>query len=88
MPRNRVDDVIASWSHNCAAEVTVAVLGGAWKPVVLSLLGRHEVLRFGELRRAAGEPTPRVLTRRVSSKRTASSRGLSMLRCRRGSSTA
>lgn len=65
MPRNRVDDVIASWSHNCAAEVTVAVLGGAWKPVVLSLLGRHEVLRFGELRRAAGEPTPRVLTRQL-----------------------
>ncbi|MCT1767284.1 helix-turn-helix transcriptional regulator [Brevibacterium casei] len=65
MPRNRVDGVIASWSHNCAAEVTVAVLGGAWKPVVLSLLGRHGVMRFGELRRAAGEPTPRVLTRQL-----------------------
>ncbi|MCM1011472.1 MULTISPECIES: helix-turn-helix domain-containing protein [unclassified Brevibacterium] len=65
MPRKRVDGVIASWSHNCAAEVTVAVLGGAWKPVVLSVLGRHEVMRFGELRRAAGEPTPRVLTRQL-----------------------
>ena len=65
MPRSRVDGVIASWSHNCAAEVTVAVLGGAWKPVVLSLLGRNEVMRFGELRRAAGEPTPRVLTRQL-----------------------
>ncbi|MGA6167900.1 winged helix-turn-helix transcriptional regulator [Amycolatopsis magusensis] len=46
----------------CPVEVSIAVLGGAWKlSVVRYLLTRTH--RFGELQRAVGEVTPRTLTR-------------------------
>jgi len=48
----------------CPVEVAVAVIGGAWKmTVVKQLAGRAH--RFGELRRAVGPVTPRVLTRQL-----------------------
>lgn len=48
----------------CPVEVAVAVLGGSWKLTVVKRLldGPH---RFGELRRAVGPVTPRVLTRQL-----------------------
>lgn len=53
------------WSERCSAEIAVTVLGGAWKPIVMHELDRNGVLRFGELSRAVGEPSPRVLTRQL-----------------------
>lgn len=48
----------------CPVEVAVAVLGGAWKlTIVKQLVVRPH--RFGELRRAVGPVTPRVLTRQL-----------------------
>lgn len=48
----------------CPVEVAVAVLGGAWKlTIVKHLVTRTH--RFGELRRAVGPVTPRVLTRQL-----------------------
>lgn len=48
----------------CPVEVSIAVLGGAWKmTIVKHLLGGP--LRYGELRRAVGPVTPRVLTRQL-----------------------
>lgn len=48
----------------CPVEVAVAVLGGSWKlTIVKNLLERPH--RFGELRRAVGAVTPRVLTRQL-----------------------
>ena len=48
----------------CPVEVAIAVLGGAWKMTAVKHLhrGTH---RFGELRRAVGPVTPRVLTRQL-----------------------
>ncbi|AXB44469.1 winged helix-turn-helix transcriptional regulator [Amycolatopsis albispora] len=46
----------------CPVEVSIAVLGGAWKlSAVRYLLVRTH--RFGELQRAVGDVTPRTLTR-------------------------
>lgn len=45
-------------------EVAIAVLGGAWKMTVVKNLGER-THRFGELRRAVGAVTPRVLTRQL-----------------------
>ncbi|MBN6033656.1 helix-turn-helix domain-containing protein [Amycolatopsis sp. 195334CR] len=46
----------------CPVEVSIAVLGGAWKlSAVRYLLTRTH--RFGELQRAVGDVTPRTLTR-------------------------
>ncbi|MDP0397616.1 winged helix-turn-helix transcriptional regulator [Tsukamurella strandjordii] len=49
----------------CAAEITVAVIGGAWKPTILSELDRRGVIRFNELARILPNPTPRVLARQL-----------------------
>lgn len=48
----------------CRVEVAVAVLGGAWKLTIVKHL-TDRPYRFGELRRAVGPVTPRVLTRQL-----------------------
>ncbi len=48
----------------CPVEVSVAVLGGAWKMTIVKHL-LDGPLRYGELRRRVGEVTPRVLTRQL-----------------------
>lgn len=63
--REKTERIVREWGDACDAEVSIAVLGGAWKPSILSLLGEHDVLRFGELSRLLDEPTARVLTRQL-----------------------
>jgi DNA-binding HxlR family transcriptional regulator len=63
--REKTERIVRDWSESCDAEVSIAVLGGAWKPSILTLLGEHEVLRFGELGRLLENPTARVLTRQL-----------------------
>ncbi|MDF0531884.1 helix-turn-helix domain-containing protein [Tsukamurella sp. 8F] len=48
----------------CPIEVSIAVLGGAWKMTVVKKL-LDGPLRYGELRRSVGPVTPRVLTRQL-----------------------
>lgn len=63
--RDKTERIVREWGDACDAEISIAVLGGAWKPSILSLLDEHEVLRFGELSRLLDEPTARVLTRQL-----------------------
>ncbi|MDX2399107.1 helix-turn-helix domain-containing protein [Microbacterium algeriense] len=63
--REKTERIIHEWTDSCDAEVSIAVLGGAWKPSILTLLGEHGVLRFGELGRLLKDPTARVLTRQL-----------------------
>ena len=48
----------------CPVEVTVSVVGGSWKLTIVQKLLEGS-LRFGELRRAVGDITERVLTRQL-----------------------
>ena len=48
----------------CPVEVAIAVVGGAWKMTTVKHLSAR-THRFGELRRAVGTVTPRVLTRQL-----------------------
>ncbi|QGN35015.1 transcriptional regulator [Microlunatus sp. Gsoil 973] len=48
----------------CPVEVAMAVLGGAWKLTAVKYL-LQRTHRFGDLRRAVGPVTPRVLTRQL-----------------------
>lgn len=63
--REKTERIVREWSDSCDAEVSIAVLGGAWKPSILILLERHGVLRFGEMGRLLNNPTARVLTRQL-----------------------
>ena len=45
----------------CAVEVTLSVMGGTWKPIVLFHLLKGKK-RFGELQRSIGGITQRMLT--------------------------
>lgn len=51
--------------RDCAVEVTVAMIGGKWKPIILFHLSEARVLRFGELARKVPQVSDRVLTRQL-----------------------
>lgn len=63
--RARTRKLVDTSNPVCAAEITVAVIGGAWKPTIMSELNRRGVLRFNELARILPSPTPRVLARQL-----------------------
>ncbi|WP_034603055.1 winged helix-turn-helix transcriptional regulator [Maridesulfovibrio frigidus] len=51
--------------YKCFFELTLLVIGGKWKPIILYLLFREKVLRFGELRKKMPEITERMLTKQL-----------------------
>ncbi|SEO39224.1 helix-turn-helix domain-containing protein [Pseudomonas sp. NFACC39-1] len=51
-------------SFNCGLEAALSVIGGKWKPLVLYNLAKN-VHRYGELRRAIGGVTDKVLIQQL-----------------------
>jgi len=51
--------------YRCYFELTLAVIGGKWKPIILYHLSLAEAVRFGELRRGMPDVTERMLTRQL-----------------------
>lgn len=52
-------------SYRCFFELTLQVMGGKWKPIVIYHLGRTGVMRFSELRRSMAGVTERMLARQL-----------------------
>lgn len=52
-------------TYRCFFEVTLDIIGGKWKPVILYHLGSLEVLRYAELRRMIPKITERMLTKQL-----------------------
>jgi len=51
-------------SYHCPIEVTLEIIGGKWKPLILFQLFKG-TRRFGELKRAMPKITQRMLTRQL-----------------------
>ena len=51
--------------YYCAVELTLNVIGGKWKPIILYHLGQERVRRFGELRQSIPNITQKMLTQQL-----------------------
>jgi len=51
--------------YRCYFELTLSVIGGKWKPIILYHLSLADAVRFGELRRGMHDVTERMLTRQL-----------------------
>lgn len=52
-------------SYRCFFELTLQVIGGKWKPIILYQLAQEKVLRFGVLKNSVPGITPRMLTKQL-----------------------
>ncbi len=57
MPRTRKDRVFF-----CPVEVTISLIGGKWKSLIIYWLIEKKIVRFGELRKLLSHATPQMLT--------------------------
>ncbi len=51
--------------YSCAIELTLDIIGGKWKPIILWRLAKNDVLRFSELKRSMGIITQKMLTQQL-----------------------
>lgn len=51
--------------YNCNMELTMDIIGGKWKPIILYHIGNKENIRYGELRRLIPTISERVLSREL-----------------------
>ncbi len=55
----------AGKSYYCAIELTLLVIGGKWKPIILWHLFRDGTLRFGQLKKTMPNITQKMLTQQL-----------------------
>ena len=56
---------IGDKSYRCFFELTLMVIGGKWKPIILYQLAREGVMRFSDLRRGIPQTTERMLSKQL-----------------------
>lgn len=66
MPKVRTNKVSCS-NYRCEIELTLEIISGKWKALILWNLGNHEIIRFNEFRRIIPEITQKVLTEQLRS---------------------
>ncbi len=50
---------------NCSMELTLDLIGGKWKPILIYHIGTQKILRYGELKRLIPTISERVLSREL-----------------------
>lgn len=51
--------------YYCHFELALDIVGGKWKPLILYFLGKHEVLRYTELKNLMPRANERVISRQL-----------------------
>jgi DNA-binding HxlR family transcriptional regulator len=51
--------------YRCFFELTLLVIGGKWKPIILYQLACEQIMRFSDLKRSIPEVTERMLSRQL-----------------------
>lgn len=64
MPDNRENKISCS-NYQCEIEVTLEILSGKWKSLIIWNLHLHEVIRYNEFRRLIPEITQKMLTQQL-----------------------
>ena len=64
MPDPRENKVSCS-SYRCEIEVTLEVLAGKWKALIIWYLHTHETIRYNEFRKLIPEITQKMLTQQL-----------------------
>ncbi|QEK13438.1 helix-turn-helix transcriptional regulator [Crassaminicella thermophila] len=64
MPKSRTNKVSCS-NYRCEIEITLELISGKWKALILWNLGKHKVIRFNEFRRIIPEITQKMLTQQL-----------------------
>jgi len=59
------DKELGGKTYRCYFELTLQVMGGKWKPIILYHLATEGVMRFSELRRSMQGVTERMLARQL-----------------------
>ncbi len=50
---------------NCNMELTLDIIGGKWKPLIIFHVGNQGIVRYGELKRLIPDISERVLSREL-----------------------
>lgn len=64
MPEDRLNKVSCS-NYRCEIEVTLEILSGKWKSLILWSLSNREFIRFNEFKRLIPEITQKMLTQQL-----------------------
>ncbi|MEF2229684.1 MAG: helix-turn-helix domain-containing protein [Pseudodesulfovibrio sp.] len=51
--------------YYCSVELTLQVIGGKWKPIIIHRLGHEGTLRFSEIKRSIPNITQKMLTQQL-----------------------
>lgn len=51
--------------YYCTVELTLQIIGGKWKPIIIHHLGQEAVMRFSEIKRTIPNITQKMLTQQL-----------------------
>ena len=64
MPESRENKISCS-NYRCEIELTLEIIGGKWKALLIWNLYLHEVIRYNEFRKLIPEITQKMLTQQL-----------------------
>lgn len=64
MPEDRSNKISCS-NYRCEIELTLEVIGGKWKSLIVWTLGIHKIIRFNEFKRLIPEISQKMLTQQL-----------------------